>query len=43
VPLDGLVGRTGVFEVLEVDDKIRKLIVAKVQREGDPKQARTTA
>ena len=27
----GLVGRTGVFEVLPVDDKIRKLIVAKAR------------
>lgn len=25
----GLVGRTGVFEVLEIDDKIRKLIVGR--------------
>ncbi len=25
----GLVGRTGVFEVLEVDDKIRKLVIAR--------------
>ena len=31
----GLLGRTGVFEVLEVDDKIRKLVVAQGERQGD--------
>lgn len=36
----GLLGRTGVFEVLEVDDKIRKLIVAKSGSTEIAKQAR---
>ncbi len=36
----GLLGRTGVFEVLEVDDKIRKLIVAKSSSKEIAKQAR---
>jgi general secretion pathway protein E len=36
----GLYGRTGVFEVLEVDDKIRKLIVAKSGSKEIVKQAR---
>jgi general secretion pathway protein E len=36
----GLLGRTGVFEVLEVDDKIRKLIVAKANSKEILKQAR---
>jgi general secretion pathway protein E len=36
----GLVGRTGVFEVLEVDDKIRKLIIAKASSKDILKQAR---
>ena len=36
----GLLGRTGVFEVLEVDDKIRKLIVAKSSSSEIVKQAR---
>ena len=36
----GLLGRTGVFEVLEVDDKIRKLIVAKASSKEILKQAR---
>jgi general secretion pathway protein E len=36
----GLLGRTGVFEVLEVDDKIRKLVVAKSSAKDILKQAR---
>jgi general secretion pathway protein E len=36
----GLVGRTGVFEVLAVDDKIRKLIVTKCSAKDIMKQAR---
>ena len=36
----GLLGRTGVFEVLEVDDKIRKLIVAKSASKEVMNQAR---
>jgi general secretion pathway protein E len=36
----GLLGRTGVFEVLEVDDKIRKLVVAKASSTEIVKQAR---
>jgi general secretion pathway protein E len=36
----GLVGRTGVFEVLEVDDKIRKLVVGKSGSKEILKQAR---
>jgi len=36
----GLVGRTGVFEVLPVDDKIRKLIVGKSSSKDILKQAR---
>jgi len=36
----GLVGRTGVFELLSVDDKIRKLIVAKSSSKDILKQAR---
>jgi general secretion pathway protein E len=36
----GLLGRTGVFEVLEVDDKIRKLIVSKASSKEILKQAR---
>jgi general secretion pathway protein E len=36
----GLLGRTGVFEVLEVDDKIRKLVVAKASSKEILKQAR---
>jgi general secretion pathway protein E len=36
----GLLGRTGIFEVLEVDDKIRKLIVAKSSSTEIVKQAR---
>jgi len=36
----GLVGRTGVFELLPVDDKIRKLIVAKASSKDILKQAR---
>jgi general secretion pathway protein E len=36
----GLFGRTGVFEVLEVDDKIRKLVVAKASSGEIVKQAR---
>ncbi|HEX3769776.1 MAG TPA: GspE/PulE family protein [Polyangiaceae bacterium] len=36
----GLLGRTGVFEVLEVDDKIRKLIVTKSASKEIMKQAR---
>jgi len=36
----GLLGRTGLFEVLEVDDKIRKLITAKAGSSEILKQAR---
>jgi general secretion pathway protein E len=36
----GLLGRTGIFEVLEIDDKIRKLIVAKSSASEIIKQAR---
>ena len=36
----GLLGRTGVFEVLEVDDKIRKLAIAKASAKEITKQAR---
>jgi general secretion pathway protein E len=36
----GLLGRTGLFEVLEVDDKIRKLITAKAGSSEITKQAR---
>jgi len=36
----GLLGRTGVFEVLEVDDKIRKLVVGKASAKDITKQAR---
>jgi general secretion pathway protein E len=36
----GLVGRTGIFEVLPVDDKIRKLIVQKTSAKEILKQAR---
>jgi general secretion pathway protein E len=36
----GLLGRTGVFEVLEIDDKIRKLIIGKVSAKEITKQAR---
>jgi general secretion pathway protein E len=36
----GLLGRTGVFEVLEVDDKIRKLVVSKSSAKEILKQAR---
>jgi general secretion pathway protein E len=36
----GLLGRTGVFEVLEVDDKIRKLVIAKSSSKEIMKQAR---
>jgi general secretion pathway protein E len=36
----GLYGRTGVFEVLEIDDKIRKLIRAQVDAKEIMKQAR---
>jgi general secretion pathway protein E len=36
----GLLGRTGVFEVLEIDDKIRKLIVGKSSAKDIVKQAR---
>jgi general secretion pathway protein E len=36
----GLLGRTGVFEVLEVDDKIRKLVIAKSSSKEILKQAR---
>jgi general secretion pathway protein E len=36
----GLLGRTGVFEVLEVDDKIRKLVVGKAGSKEILKQAR---
>jgi general secretion pathway protein E len=36
----GLLGRTGVFEVLEIDDKLRKLIIGKVSAKEITKQAR---
>jgi general secretion pathway protein E len=36
----GLLGRTGVFEVLEIDDKIRKLVIAKASAKDITKQAR---
>jgi general secretion pathway protein E len=36
----GLVGRTGVFEVLPIDDKIRKLIVGRAPARDIMKQAR---
>jgi general secretion pathway protein E len=36
----GLYGRSGVFEVLEVDDKIRKLITARASAKDVMKQAR---
>jgi general secretion pathway protein E len=36
----GLLGRTGVFEVLEMDDKIRKLVIAKASSKDVLKQAR---
>jgi general secretion pathway protein E len=36
----GLLGRTGVFETLEVDDKIRKLVVARASSKEITKQAR---
>ena len=36
----GLLGRTGVFEVLEIDDKIRKLVIAKSSAKEITKQAR---
>ncbi|HLK37960.1 MAG TPA: GspE/PulE family protein [Polyangiaceae bacterium] len=36
----GLLGRTGVFEVLEIDDKIRRLIVAKSSAKEILRQAR---
>lgn len=36
----GLLGRTGVFEVLEMDDKIRKLVVGKASAKEITKQAR---
>jgi general secretion pathway protein E len=36
----GLLGRTGVFEVLEVDDKIRKLVIAKSASTEIVQQAR---
>jgi general secretion pathway protein E len=36
----GLLGRTGVFEVLEVDDKIRKLAIARASAKEITKQAR---
>jgi general secretion pathway protein E len=36
----GLVGRTGVFEVLPVDDKIRKLIIGRAPSREIMKQAR---
>jgi general secretion pathway protein E len=35
-----LYGRSGVFEVLEVDDKIRKLITARASAKDVMKQAR---
>jgi len=36
----GLLGRTGIFELLEIDDKIRKLIVGKSSSKDILKQAR---
>jgi len=36
----GLVGRTGVFEVLPIDDKIRKLIISRAPSRDIMKQAR---
>jgi general secretion pathway protein E len=36
----GLLGRTGVFETLEIDDKIRKLVVSKASAKEILKQAR---
>ncbi len=36
----GLLGRTGVFEVLDVDDKIRKLVVGRASSKDILKQAR---
>jgi general secretion pathway protein E len=36
----GMLGRTGVFEVLEVEDKVRKLIVSKASSKEIMKQAR---
>ena len=36
----GLVGRTGVFEVMAVDDKIRRLIVGKASAKDVMKQAK---
>jgi general secretion pathway protein E len=36
----GLLGRTGVFEVLDVDDKVRKLIVTRAAAKEITKQAR---
>jgi general secretion pathway protein E len=36
----GLLGRTGVFEVLEVDDKIRKFVIAKASSKEITRQAR---
>jgi general secretion pathway protein E len=36
----GLLGRTGVFEVLEMDDKLRKLVVGKASSKDIVKQAR---
>ena len=36
----GLLGRTGVFELLEVDDKIRKLITTRSSSKDIFKQAR---
>ena len=36
----GLLGRTGVFEVLEIDDKLRKLLIGKASAKEITKQAR---
>jgi general secretion pathway protein E len=36
----GLLGRTGVFEILEIDDKLRKLIIGKASAKEITKQAR---
>jgi general secretion pathway protein E len=36
----GLLGRTGVFEILEIDDKLRKLIVGRSSSKDITKQAR---
>jgi general secretion pathway protein E len=36
----GLVGRTGVFEVMAIDDKLRKLIIARASARDIMKQAR---